>query len=40
MADLFKRLSLKVGAELGYPYPTELENKIRAYLLKVKNTEK
>ena len=39
IADLFSRLSKEVGENLGYTYPLEYENKIREYLLKVKNLD-
>ncbi|WP_052737924.1 aminoglycoside 6-adenylyltransferase [Bacillus sp. SA1-12] len=39
-ADLFNRLSVKIGKDLGYDYPIELENKIREYLLKTRNLDK
>ncbi|RSD28850.1 aminoglycoside 6-adenylyltransferase [Mesobacillus subterraneus] len=35
MADLFSRLCQEVGASLGYPYPFEYEQRMRAYLNKV-----
>ncbi len=38
-ADLFSRLSKEVGENLGYTYPLEYENKIREYLLRVRNLD-
>ncbi|WP_158651505.1 aminoglycoside 6-adenylyltransferase [Mesobacillus jeotgali] len=37
MADLFSRLAQEVGKSLGYEYPMEYEQKMREYLLKVRN---
>ncbi|MBT2680103.1 aminoglycoside 6-adenylyltransferase [Bacillus sp. ISL-35] len=36
-ADLFSRMAKEVGESLGYQYPMEYEQKMRAYLLKVRN---
>lgn len=36
-ADLFSRLAQEVGESLGYHYPMEYEQKMREYLLKVRN---
>ncbi len=36
-ADLFSRLAQEVGQSLGYPYPIVNEQKMREYLLKVRN---
>jgi aminoglycoside 6-adenylyltransferase len=38
-ADLFSRLSKEVAEDLGYTYPLEYENKIRGYLLRVRNLD-
>lgn len=37
--DLFTKLARKIGKELGYDYPDELENKMRKYYLEIKNNE-
>ncbi|ANB55817.1 streptomycin adenylyltransferase family protein [Anoxybacillus sp. B7M1] len=40
MADLFTKLSAKVGQALGYTYPSKVEEKIREYLLQVRRLDR
>ncbi|WP_240371230.1 aminoglycoside 6-adenylyltransferase [Anoxybacteroides rupiense] len=40
MADLFTKLSAKVGQSLGYTYPSKVEEKIREYLLQVRRLDR
>lgn len=39
-ADLFNRLSMHIGKQLGYKYPVEIENKIREYLIKTRKLDR
>lgn len=38
--ELFRKIATKVGNDLGYEYPCELDAKVTDYLIKIKNLKK
>jgi hypothetical protein len=40
MVDLFRKMATKVGVQLGYEYPINLDNEVTEYISSIREVEK